>query len=192
MDERGIDAGVIEACRQGDRGAFRLLFDTHKDRVYSIALHHLGGDTSAAAEVTQQVFIDLFRRIGQFRGEAEFTTWLHRLVVNACLDEWRRRRRLVPLSGAAGMEATTAAASPLGRLVQSEIEAAVREAVRGLRPKIRLTVLLKYFLDLSYEEMAKALGCSKGTVASRLNAGHRILARRLTSLRGAMREEEPR
>jgi RNA polymerase sigma-70 factor (ECF subfamily) len=190
MEEPPVESRLLEACRSGDREAFRRLFDIHKDRVYSVALHHLRGDAAAAEDVTQQVFIALFRRIDQFRGEAEFTTWLHRLVVNACLDEWKRRGRLT--GGSERRGPNPAPASPETALVEGERAAVVRKALFVLRPKIRLAVLLKYFLDLSYDEMAKALGCSKGTVASRLNTGHRILARRLSRLRRSVDREVPR
>src|SRR5215210_6518251 len=88
---------VIEACRSGDREAFRQLFETYKDRVYSVALHFFGGDEATAADITQQVFLKLFSKIGQFQGDAEFTTWLYRLTTNACIDEQRRRRRFTQL-----------------------------------------------------------------------------------------------
>ncbi len=93
-----IDRQTIAACQQGDRDALRFLFEAYKDRVYSIAVYSMGGDRSAAADVTQQVFVKLMTRIGQFRGSSEFTTWLHRLVVNCCLDERRKQRRFVPLA----------------------------------------------------------------------------------------------
>src|SRR5437870_3093685 len=93
-----IDWRVIAACQQGDRDAIRLLFEAYRDRVYSIAIYSLSGDEAAAADATQQVFLKLITRIGQFRGDSEFTTWLYRLVVNTCLDERRKQRRFVPLA----------------------------------------------------------------------------------------------
>src|ERR687892_2471996 len=94
MAEQLIDGRVIEACQQGDRAAFQLLFETYKDKVFSIAVYS-SGDRSVADDVTQQIFLKLFTAIRQFRGDSEFTTWLYRLVVNACLDEKRRRRRML-------------------------------------------------------------------------------------------------
>src|SRR5881397_3783267 len=90
-----VDRTLIVACQEGDRDALRLLFEEYKDRVYSIALYSLSGDEAAAADVTQQVFLKLITRISQFRGDAEFATWLYRLVVNTCWDERRKDRRLV-------------------------------------------------------------------------------------------------
>src|ERR671920_1665911 len=94
--EQLISGQVIEACQQGDRAAFQLLFETYKDKVFSIAVYSSGGDRTLAEDVTQQVFLKLFTAIRQFRGDSEFTTWLYRLVVNACLDERRKRKRWLP------------------------------------------------------------------------------------------------
>src|SRR5919108_5390482 len=96
MAEQLISGQVIEACQQGDRAAFQLLFETYKDKVFSIAVYSSGGDRTLAEDVTQQIFLKLFTAIRQFRGDSEFTTWLYRLVVNACLDERRKRRRWLP------------------------------------------------------------------------------------------------
>src|SRR5882757_3401930 len=100
MLETIVDERVIEACQEGDREAFRLLFEAYKDRVFSIASYSLG-DEAAAADITQQIFVKLFTRIGQFRGDAEFTTWLYRLVINSCLDERRRQKRFLPIAESA-------------------------------------------------------------------------------------------
>jgi RNA polymerase sigma-70 factor, ECF subfamily len=192
MGETWTGEAVIEACRAGDRDAFRQLFERHKDRVYSIALYFFGGDEATAHDVTQQVFLKLFTRLGQFRGESEFSTWLYRVTTNACLDERRRRRRFLPF-GEAPLPEPKVGGGQERRVAGSELEGAVARAVASLRPKLRVVMLLKYFEELTYEEIAAALGCSTGTVASRLNRGHKILARRLGHLRGelgAARDEE--
>src|SRR5439155_21894506 len=76
------------------------------------------------------------------------------------------------------------------KYIQTELERSVRKVIAGMKPKLRIAVLLKYFDDLSYEEIAEVLGCSKGTVASRLNRAHQILARKLSHLRGAFASGE--
>lgn len=212
MNEQASEGLLIEACRQGDREAFRQLFEVHKDRVWSVALHFIGDET-AARDITQQVFLKLFTTIGQFRQEASFSTWLYRLVANTCLDEQRRRRRFLSLdffqtgdffktddSGSEGeMDAMDwqrarqfeegGRQSPQEDCYsQLEISASVKAAVKELKPKLRIAILLKYFEGLSYEEMAQVLGCSTGTVASRLNRGHKELARRLAHLRVQSKE----
>ena len=184
IDERPADTRVVESCQQGDREAFRLLFETHKDKVYSIALYFFGGDSALAGDITQQVFLKLFTRIGQFRHQSEFTTWLYRLTTNICIDEQRKRRRFSPLPDtlpATKEHATIPAAE--ARFMRLEVADSVRDAISTLKPKLRIAILLKYFEELSYEEIAVVLNCSKGTVASRLNRGHRLLAQRLGHLR---------
>jgi RNA polymerase sigma-70 factor (ECF subfamily) len=180
--EQLIDGRVIEACQQGDRAAFQLLFETYKDKVFSIAVYSSGGDRAVADDVTQQVFLKLFTAIRQFRGDSEFTTWLYRLVVNACLDERRRRRRLLPWGETVAMKNPGDKKPQERQYARLEVAEAVRAAIGELKPKFRLPILLKYIEGLSYEEIASVMGCSKGTVASRLNRGHSQLAKRLSHL----------
>jgi RNA polymerase sigma-70 factor, ECF subfamily len=180
--EQLINGRVIEACQQGDRAAFQLLFETYKDKVFSIAVYSSGGDRAVADDVTQQIFLKLFTAIRQFRGESEFTTWLYRLVVNACLDERRRRRRLLPWGETVAMTKPSDKKPQEKEYARLEVAEAVRAAIGELKPKFRLPILLKYIEGLSYEEIASVMGCSKGTVASRLNRGHSQLAKRLSHL----------
>ena len=184
LSQRGADADVVEACRNGDRLAFRELYDIYKDRVYSIALYFFRGDRVAASDVTQQVFLKLLANIDQYRGDSAFSTWLYRLVVNACLDE---RRLLKPQSAESGnlrLESIAGGDSQESHYAREQEAASVRAAVASLPPKFRIAMLLRYFDDLSYEEMAKALRCSMGTVASRLNRGHKMLAEKLKKVAG--------
>jgi len=181
MAEQLIDGRIIEACQQGDRSAFQLLFETYKDKVFSIAVYS-SGDREVAEDVTQQIFLKLFTAIRQFRGDSEFTTWLYRLVVNACRDEQRRRRRWLPLSETVSMSNPGEKKPQEKQYARLEVAEAVRAAIGELKPKFRLPILLKYIEGLSYDEIAGVMGCSKGTVASRLNRGHSQLARRLSHL----------
>jgi RNA polymerase sigma-70 factor (ECF subfamily) len=103
------------------------------------------------------------------------------------MDEHRRRRRLVPFPEESARAAPEACGPQEEDLVRRQSREAVRVAVARLSPRLRLPILLRYLEDLSYEEIAEVLGCGKGTVASRLNRGHRQLARRLASLRGSVR-----
>jgi RNA polymerase sigma-70 factor (ECF subfamily) len=179
--EQLIDGRIIEACQQGDRAAFQLLFETYKDKVFSIAVYS-SGDRALADDITQQIFLKLFTAIRQFRGESEFTTWLYRLVVNACLDERRRRRRLLPWGETVAMRKACERKPQEKQYARREVSEAVQAAIGELKPKFRLPILLKYIEGLSYEEIASVMGCSKGTVASRLNRGHSQLAKRLAHL----------
>jgi RNA polymerase sigma-70 factor (ECF subfamily) len=183
MDKLEREADIIEACKQGDRAAFHLLFETYKDKVYSIALHY-SNEEAMARDVTQQVFLKLFTSIDQFREDAEFSTWLYRIVANACIDEHRKRKRFVPFSPEIEVKNMSGKGSQEESYRRKEMADSVRGAIAELSPKLRLPILLKYIEDLSYTEIAETLGCSIGTVSSRLNRGHKMLARKLSHLRG--------
>jgi RNA polymerase sigma-70 factor (ECF subfamily) len=173
--DREIDASILEACRHGDRDAFRALYEAYKDKVYSICLYFFHGDAAEAADVTQEVFLKLFAGIASFRGDAGFSTWLYRLVQNACLDAARRNAARARIPDATDALNTT----PEDDLLDSQGAQTVQRAVSALPPKFRLPILLRYFEDYSYEEMSTTLNCSMGTVASRLNRGHKMLAKLL-------------
>ena len=180
-----LDRNVIAACQRGERDAFRLLFEKYKDRVYSTALF-FSGNEATARDVSQDVFLKLFTRIGQFRGDSNFSTWLYRMVANACVDQARKVRRLVPLEPE--MDYTRhVVRRPQERAAQrNEVTDAVRGALDKLKPSLRIPLLLRYMEGMSYHEIGEALGCTSGTVASRLNRGHKLLAKKLAHLRGAV------
>ena len=120
----------------------------------------------------------VFRAVPSFQGTARFSTWLFRITANTCVDELRRRRRVVLFGDVP--EAMHPAMAPNG---DDAFDADIAEAVGRLSPKLRIAVLLRYFEDLSYDEIGRALGCTTGTVASRLNRAHAALARDLAHLR---------
>jgi RNA polymerase sigma-70 factor (ECF subfamily) len=190
MDERIMHRRIIEACQQGDREAFRGLFDAYKDRVYSIALCFFHGDEATAEDVTQEVFLRLFSSIGQFQHKANFTTWLYRLVTNVCLDEQRKRKRCFPLEALGDRGEGAVGLPPTEPYTQFEINDSIQSALAELSPDLRATILLKYYEELSYEEMARVLNCPQGTIASRLNRSLKLLAQKLSHLRGAFTSGE--
>ncbi len=182
MNERQM----IEACQAGDRAAFRQLFETHKDRVYSVA-RHFCADQAAAQDVAQEVFVKLFRTIGQYRHQAAFSTWLHRIVVNTCLSSKRKTKRTVSLSGLEPEPNVEREASQERLYQRSQLRRVVSAAVSELGENLRMTLILRYMEELSYSEIAETLGCSIGTVASRLNRAHKILGKRLAAYKQALR-----
>lgn len=184
-DAAPLETALLEGCRQRDRSAFAALFDAYRDRVYSLAVH-LGGNERLAADVTQDVFMKLWTRIDQFRREATFSTWLHRIVVNTYLDHRRAEKRFIrpDPDGSAAQPAAQARG-----VWDAEIPARVRAALGALSPKLRAPLVLRYLEELSYQEIADLLGVSPGTVASRLSRGHRQLAALLADLKPALRRE---
>ena len=145
----------------------KSVFDAHKDRVFTVALVCLNGDQAAAEDAAQEVFVRLAGRLGQFRGEARLSTWLHRVTVNICRDEQRRRQRTQKLA----REPQHEVASP-EFLSRRELH----EAIETLPENLRVPILLRFFEGLSYEEIATVLGCPQGTVATRLHRGLKRLA----------------
>src|SRR6516225_64763 len=166
---------------------FRKMEETPVPRRLKVDLYRgdKGRPRLMTKDVTQEVFLKLMTRISQFENRSEFSTWLYRLVTNTCLDRKRALRRFLSFGGSRDNELPGRAPSSEEKYIRREAEVSIRKAIAGMRPKLRITVLLKYFDDLSYDEIAEVLGCSKGTVASRLNRAHRILARKLSHLREA-------
>lgn len=165
------EAALVAGCRAGTPEAQRAVFDRYRDRVHAIALHYLKGDDAGAQDVTQEVFVRFFRNAAGFRADARLSTYLYRAVANACTDELRRRRRFVFVGDIPESlhPATTAA--------DAVADSHIQRAVQHLSPKLRLVVLMRYYDDLSYDEIAAALELTPGTVASRLSRAHEQLAR---------------
>jgi RNA polymerase sigma-70 factor (ECF subfamily) len=176
--EPDLDPVILDGFRRGDPAAQRRVFERYADRVYTIALRFLRGDHAAAKDAAQEAFVRMFRAAGSFRSDSRLTTWLYRIVANACIDELRRRRRVLLFGDLpAALHPTAAPNEPAGG------DPDIAAALARLSPKLRMAVLLRYFEDLSYDEMAAVLGCTLGTVASRLSRAHAILARELAHLR---------
>ena len=178
----GCDREIIESCQRGDYDAFRALFDAHRDRVYSIALRY-SGDPAAAMDIAQETFLKVWSSIRDFRGESSFESWLYRIVVNRCLDYRRRGQRWMPFLSELLDAVIAPAESALHKLMRAEVEDDVQRVVAKLPPAQRVIVVLRYTEGLSYDQIAEVLGCSTGTVASRLNRAHKLLERRLSKWR---------
>lgn len=179
---------LIERLQQGESQAFRPLYDKYKDKVFSLCLHMLG-DYETAKDFTQQIFLKVFTRARTFHGQSAFGTWLYRMSMNECLDHLRHRRliRWVALeeSSALPVQPSTTM-SPDATLEKEQICKLVQDAVQTLSPKLRSVIVLKYVNELSYADIAAVLGCSMGTVASRLNFAHKTLAKKLEFLRATI------
>jgi RNA polymerase sigma-70 factor (ECF subfamily) len=176
---RAFEAQLISACQDGDREAFGRLFEIHGRKVFSIALR-FSRDTSVAMDIVQDTFLKLFSSIRDFRGGSTFETWVYRSVVNRCIEDRRRTRRFIPNADEL-LGTLHAPGDNLADILGAELQNRVRTAVEGLSPELRIAVLLRYTEELSYDEIAAAVGCAPGTVASRLNRAHRMLRQRLAT-----------
>jgi RNA polymerase sigma-70 factor (ECF subfamily) len=177
------DRDLVAAHVAGDPDAFGTLFARHRDRLWAVALRTTG-DPEDAADALQDALIAAFRRAESYRGDAAVTTWLHRIVVNACLDRLRRRkvRRAEPLpddveeyadrgSVATSTAGSAALVDPADHAVDRERRDQVLAALDTLPPDQRAALVLVDMEGYSVEETAAILDCAPGTVKSRCSRG---------------------
>ncbi|MDQ1680069.1 MAG: polymerase sigma-70 factor, subfamily [Frankiaceae bacterium] len=174
---RPDDEELLRRHAQGDADAFPTLVRRHRDRLWAVALRTTG-DPEEAADALQDAFISAFRAAGRFRGESQVTTWLHRIVVNACLDRLRRRqaKRLMPLLDETG------GADARDAIGESETALVVRAALATLAADQRVALVLVDIEGHSVEEAAAILDVPSGTVKSRCSRGRARLAVALSDL----------
>ncbi|WP_426247271.1 RNA polymerase sigma factor SigM [Nocardioides sp. LHG3406-4] len=184
------DAELMRAHVAGDPDAFGTLFGRHRDRLWAVALRTMGNPDDAA-DGLQDGLIAAYRRAGSFRGEAAVTTWLHRVVVNACLDRLRasKVRAAQPLADDVdeyadrGSLATAATElDPAEIVVAGERRRRVLDALATLAPEQRAALVLVDMEGYSVAEAAGILGCAEGTVKSRCSRGRARLAPLLGAL----------
>ena len=173
------DAELLRRHVTGDQEAFGQLFLRHRDRLWAVALRTLG-DPDEAADALQDAMISAFRRAGDFRGESAVTTWLHRIVVNACLDRMRRRAARPVAGGEHDLDllARTPQATP-----DTDVSLDVLAALRTLGPDQRAALVMVDMLGYSVADTAEILGVSPGTVKSRCARGRARLLPQLAHLR---------
>lgn len=181
----GEERDLIEACKLGDSSAFKLVYETYKDKVHSLG-YYMTGDREAAKDITQQVFLKVFTSILTFQYKASFSSWLFRLAMNVCRDYQRSVQRMKLFSSDVPVSLTSydSAPSQEENLFKERMSETVQKVVMRMSPKLRTVIILKYIEDLSYSQIAELLGCSIGTVSSRLNRSHKILAEELKELKG--------
>lgn len=183
MTQNLTERDLLAECRNGSREAMQALFVENQRRVFSVALNFFGGNDELAKDITQQVFLKLLTKLGAYRGDSEFTTWLYRITVNTCVDETRKLRRFLNFGDFLGANEPSVQHGQDARIHSGEISGEVQQAIAELKPKFRVPILLKYTEGLSYAEIAEVMECSIGTVSSRLNRGHKMLAGKLEHLR---------
>jgi RNA polymerase sigma factor (sigma-70 family) len=178
------DAELLARHVAGDPHAFGVLVQRHRDRLWAVALRTLG-DREEAADALQDAFVSAFRRAESFRGDAAFTTWMHRIVVNACLDRVRRRkaRPAEPLPEDEDRMAELGQAVDVDPAATVEDRSVVLQALRTLPDPQRNAIVLVDMEGYPVEEAAKILGCAVGTIKSRCARGRAKLLPLLRHLR---------
>ncbi|MET7374937.1 RNA polymerase sigma factor SigM [Micromonospora arida] len=180
------DLELLRAHVAGDRDAFAELFHRHRDRLWAVALRTLG-DREEAADALQDALLSAHRAAARFRGDSAVTTWLHRIVVNACLDRIRRRQAhpTVPLPDGNRADDGTGGLEPAAPVTDHDTVLVVREALAALPLEQRAALVLVDVQGYPVAEVARILGVAEGTVKSRCARGRARLAVLLGHLRPA-------
>jgi len=187
------DHDLLERCRAGNEEAFDELVRRHQQRAFNVAFQVLR-DREDATEVAQDAFVRIYRSMDRFRGECEFTTWLHQIVVNLARNKhrwWKRRGRQSSVSldspvefgdGEAPMQVAASGDTPDVESVKAEFVELLSRRMEELPRKLREVLVLRNVENLSYGQIAVVLDCSIGTVKSRI-------ARAREALRESMQDE---
>jgi RNA polymerase sigma-70 factor (ECF subfamily) len=179
------DERLVRRFKDGSAEAFEILVQRHGARVYNLCLRILG-DAEEAADASQDTFLAALRKLSSFRGDAAFTTWLHRVAVNACYDSLRKKRRrpllqIVPDEGDERPEPSLPSPDHAEGVVLS---VDVGRALAQVPEEFRVVLVLADVQDLPYEEIASVLGIPVGTVKSRVFRGRAALGRALGVVKG--------
>ena len=162
---------LVGRAREGDRAAFERLYRDSVGRVYALCLR-MSGDAARAEELTQDVFVKAWRKLGSFRGDSAFSSWLHRIAVNVVYQEGRtekrRRARIIPAEEAAAVDAPGVPVSPGARV---DLE----RAIGGLPPGARSAFVLHDIEGYTHKEIAEMVGSAEGTVKAQLHRARKLL-----------------
>jgi RNA polymerase sigma-70 factor, ECF subfamily len=174
MSSEPRDEDLVRRAVGGEISAFGVLVERHERRVYNLALRMTGREEDAR-DATQDAFLTALRKLSSFRGDAAFTTWLHRVTVNACYDLLRKRGRS-PVLERQGEQAPEPPPAP-DHADDVDLSLDVRRALLEVPEDYRVVMLLHDVHDLPYDEVASIVGIPVGTVKSRLHRGRVALAR---------------
>jgi RNA polymerase sigma-70 factor, ECF subfamily len=187
------DTELVKLAQKGDTVAFEELVARHRDKIYARAFSMLRNEEDAV-DLSQEAWVKGWQRLHQFQGEASFATWMTRIVINLCLDQLRKLKRgrtdsieqMDDESGGVERHLPIVNPNPTERLERGELRQRIDRALNQLSNEHRTVLILHEFEELEYKMIAKKMGCSIGTVMSRLFYARRKMA---SLLAGLKREE---
>lgn len=187
-----VEASMVERLKSGDKTAFDELFHCYKEMVFRLAFRFLG-DRDEALDLSQEVFLTVYREVRTFRGEASLKTWIYRIVITRAANYrrwWRRRKRDFIISldtfreregkeGAPVQKLASAERTPYEIVYGLEVEEKVHQALQALPMNQRVALIMRDIEGLSYQEIAEVTKTSLGTVKSRIARGREELIKKL-------------
>lgn len=184
------DDSLVRAAKQGDMAAFEELVARHRDKLYARAFSMVRNEEEAI-DISQEAWVKAWQKLGQFKGGSSFLTWMTRIVINLCLDHLRKQKHPVSLSieqldeetGGVERQMPIVTVDPTEGLTQEELRRRIDDAMGKLTHAHRTVLVLHEFEGLEYKEIARRMGCSIGTVMSRLFYARRRLAALLADLK---------
>jgi RNA polymerase sigma-70 factor, ECF subfamily len=184
------DQALVNAAQRGDMAAFEELVGRHRDKIYARAYSMMRNEEEAV-DLSQEAWVKGWQRLGQFQGDSSFGTWMTRIVINLCLDQLRKQKRqrtesielLDEESGGVERLMPVVTINPTAGLEQAELRQRIDRALGQLSYEHRTVLVLHEFEEMEYKEIAKTMGCSMGTVMSRLFYARRKLAVLLADMR---------
>jgi len=160
---------IVRRIQEGDRRAFEMLLDQYETRVYRLVLRYVPS-VADAEDITQEIFLGIYRNICGFRGESSLSTWIYRVAMNHCLEHRRKKRaECMPYEEERLLPASDWRSDPVQVTTRRELSTELEKALEKLSPLHRDVVLLHEMQGLTYQECAKVLGVPVGTVKSRLS-----------------------
>ena len=187
------DDALVKAARQGELAAFEELVFRHRDQIYARAFSMTRHEQDAI-DLSQEAWVKGWQRLAQFQGESSFATWMTRIVINLCLDHLRKQKRhradsieeLDDESGGVERQMPVVTANPTAGLERAELRKKIDRALDQLSAEHRAVLVLHEFEDMEYKNIAKTIGCSMGTVMSRLFYARRKMAALLAEVRNEL------
>lgn len=175
IDEMGDDI-LITRFQAGDEHAFRMLMERHSERVRNL-IYSIFHSAEPVDDLTQDIFLKVYRALAQFRFDAAFSTWIYRIAINHCRDVMRKRklRRYISLHGLLESRDKEVTLKTSVQPQETETRELIDRGLQRLPEKFRIPVILKDVEGFSYEEMADVMQCEVGTVKSRLSRGRNML-----------------